>query len=554
MVNFIKCESEGSMFSITKSSFVGGIIRSYLGRGIDLYQEGLSLLYAYEIDGGNTYEKANEYIEETLLKREVNNFIEILVKKDKELDLSSIINNLFRSFDVTSASNHLYCKVPVLLHAVDELLSIFITLRFDQTGNIRQNITFEEVAKITQSIASKMEHDWFYIAPHDVSTIVRYLEIAAKEANLTGGLVKFISKLKNGTPINKDNQLTIKDVVVADILLNVILSEENHTKKLDYYKQIREIITEIFSFSDRNKEIKDFFINLPRDGLIKLTHYKDSFLKLLRSDKRFSLKQVSNIILQLVDPHILDLTLNANDRNDSPEEIENFIIEVNAILSNSPANSYSQTDIDDFIKEAQIKNGIVCGTLPDYVRCLKIYPMYYHSHPIFYHLLNKLIRFNVLSLERVKNFIKIVASDTTNIVNCDMFTSREFLFNDFRNIILNKPIANFGVDYIICYLFCNKVSMEEIAEFVSGLIKLRGYCGLYQLLYEEERLLETSVDLYCYMTDNISLSAKEFAIPFITQFINDAEKFNYKFWQREYIRGVLKVPAALYHLSSGSNN
>ncbi|AWW50854.1 hypothetical protein [Wolbachia endosymbiont of Folsomia candida] len=542
------------MLNIAKSSFIRAVIRAYLGRSIDLYQKGLLSLYSNEVDLGETYEEAKEYIEETLLKREVNNFTKILVKKDIDIDadLSHIVNNLFRSFDIKDALDNLRCKIPFLLHAVDELLSIFITLRFDQTGNIRKNITFEQVAKITQAIASKMEHDWFYIAPRNISTIVRYLEIVAKEVELSSGVMTLISELKSCTSLDDIGEFTIKDLVTADILLNVVLSTENHTKKCDYYRQLIEIIAEILSFSDRNEEteeIKDFFVNLPRDGLIKLAHYKDSFLKLLKSDKRFSLKQVSNIILQLVDSHILDLTLSA-DRKDSPKEIENFIIGINAILSNSPANVYSQTDIDNFIKKSQIRNGIVCGNLPGYVRSLNIYPIYYHSHPIFYHFLNRLIGIKVLSLERIKRFIQIIASNTTNIVNNDTFTYREFLFNDFRNIILNKPNASFGVDYIILQLIRHHVSIEEIGEFFSELLKLRGYCGLYQLLYEEYHLLNTSVKLYCYMKNNVSLSIKEFAIPFIKQFINGAEKFNPEFWKREYIPGILAMPTALQHASS----
>lgn len=53
------------------------------------------------------------------------------------------------------------------------------------------------------------------------------------------------------------------------------------------------------------------------------------------------------------------------------------------------------------------------------------------------------------------------------------------------------------------------------------------------------------------MKDNVSLSIKEFAIPFINQFINGTEKFNHEFWKREYIPSILAMPTELQNASSG---
>ncbi|WP_341808490.1 hypothetical protein [Wolbachia endosymbiont (group E) of Neria commutata] len=392
------------MLSVARLGFVREIMRAHVGTYISAYQEILSSSYQKKFYSEETYKEAKGNIEEELLKNEVDNFIRFLVKKD--VDFLYIINDPFRYFSI-GILEEVDDEMPDFSCSINEIFDIFIAFRFDHAGNIRENIAFEQAAEITENIASKIEpsDEALGFGSQDPSTIVRYLDIISEKVKLPNEAMEFINVLKNNIFPSESGKFVIKDVVTANTLLDVVLSRDNHTKKLDCYKQLREIIAEILSFSCCQKGIRNFFIKLSRDSLIKLIHYKESFLKLLKSDKRFSLKQARNIILQLIDPSILDLTLSANNRNDSSQEIENFIIEGNAILSNSPANVYSQTEIDDFIKEAQAKNGIVCGALPDYVRCLKIYSIYYHSHPIFYHLLNRLIRINTLSLEQIRKFI-----------------------------------------------------------------------------------------------------------------------------------------------------
>lgn len=540
------------MFNITKLSFIDTLLGDNLNQPIHLYikfyQRTLLSSYRDELYKGEVYKKAEGYIKKGVLEKESNDFINALVRKGENF---SYITDALLSFSGISnlrkvAHKIFYIEIPDFSHIISEIFDIFITLRFDQEGNIRENSTFEQTVNIAKCIAFKVEYEWLHVELLGPSSINKYFISAADKAELPPEAAQFINKLKTGKSTDMANQFSIRDIITADIMLNLMLSKENQEKKSFYYKEFVAILAEVINLRGMNEEVENFFTTLSKYNLIKLLHCKGSFLKLVRSDKQFKLQQASKIVLELVDQHVLDSILDAKNRNDSNQEIESFIVEVSEIISNSTIGTYSQDEIDDFICKAQEINKIKSITSSNHVRYFEIFPVYYHYRPIFYHLLDKLILIDrPLSLSEIKKFIQVVALNTSEIINDDRFLATRFSSNDFRSRLFNKTESNFGTDYIIKYLLNNNVSLEEIGELFSGILSSYGYHSFHKLLYEEYQLLNTSVYLYCCMKDQISLSIKEFSLSFINQFSHKIDGFDHEFWRREYIPGIFSIPQAL---------
>lgn len=542
------------MSNVAKLSFMYAFLRASLNRSVhlyvDSYQDTLLFFYRANLYKEKVNKKDESDIENELLEREVNAFIKALVKKDE--NFSYITDMLLRSFDIRDLEktvHKLHCsEIPDFSHSISEICNIFITLRFDQLGNIRESITFEQAVNITKYIGLKMENEWLHAPSFDLSSINKYLISASDKAELSQEMVQFINGLKthkSNTMNQSTTKFSISDVITADIVLNVILSKESREKKKFYYEEFVKILTEVINLRVINEEMESFFITLPKYSLIKLIHYKDSFLKLLRSDKQFTLQEANNIISALVDQHILDSILGAQNRNNSNQETADFIVKINEIFSNSTIGVYSQDEINSLIHKVQEMNQIKNVASPNHVRSLEIFSACHHDHPIFYHLLDRLIRIDTLSLEEIKKFIQVIVLHTSDIVNDNRVIAMTLLLND-HSSRFDKTENSFGTDYIINHLLSNGVPIEEIAELFSGILRSYGYHSFHKLLYEKYQPLNTSVHLYCCMKDRMPLSIKEFSLSFINQFNNEIEEFDHEFWQREYIAGILSTPQTFH--------
>lgn len=235
------------MYNITKLSFVRAVISSYISTYISAHQTNLSS-YKKKIFTGEVHKKARETIEEKLLRTEINTFIKVLVKKDT--DFSYVISNFFRSFDVTCILDEMYYEVPDRSSLIDAILGVFIVFRFNQVGNTGEGITSRQAAKIAESIASKIEpsDEFLDFVLHDPSIVAQYIGMISEKTELPNEVIRFANSLN--TSQNNNSRLVIKDIVTANILLDIILSRDNHTKRLDYYRTLKEIITETLDFAD----------------------------------------------------------------------------------------------------------------------------------------------------------------------------------------------------------------------------------------------------------------------------------------------------------------
>lgn len=228
------------MFNVTKLSFMYALLRASLDRSVhsyvDFHQDTLLSSYRDKLYKEEVNKKAENDIENGLLEREVNAFIKALVKKDESF--SYITDMLLSSFDIgdlEKAVHKVHCsEIPDFSRSIGEICNIFITLRFDQLGNIRESITFEQAMNITKCIGLKMENEWLHAPSLDLSSINKYLISASDKAELPTKMVEFINNLKIHKPNitnQSTNKFSISDVITADIVLNVILSKESQEKK-----------------------------------------------------------------------------------------------------------------------------------------------------------------------------------------------------------------------------------------------------------------------------------------------------------------------------------